>query len=373
MTRILHIVSGLGVGGAETVLTQLATALAIRGMPQHVVSLSGPAPLAGRLESRDVPLTRLDLARPAGLATALPRLVSLARRFRPDVIQGWMYHGDIASTLVHWATPGRRGRRLMWGIRCSDMDLERHAWLIRTEALLSRSPDIVVANSTAGADAHLEHNYRPRRLEVIANGVDTRRFLPDAVQRDAWRTKLDIPSGRRVAINVARVDPMKDHAGLIEAARQLHDLQLLLVGAGTEALDLPANVRALGVRDDVPALLNAADIIVSGSAFGEGFSNALAEGMSTGLVPVATDVGDARLIAGEVGTIVPPGDASALRDGLGALLALSDDAMVERGAAARMRIAGEFGLDRMIDRFAALYDTPTDVAPSASDPTPQHI
>lgn len=373
MTRILHIISGLGVGGAETVLTQLATALAARGMPQHVVSLSGTAPLAARLEADSIPLTRLDLARPAGLAAALPRLIGLTRRFRPDVIQGWMYHGDIVSTLVHWATPGRRNRRLMWGVRCSDMDLERHASLIRAEALLSRSPDIVVANSAAGAEAHLAHRYRPRRLEIIANGIDTGRFRPDAAQRDAWRAELGIPAGRRVAINVARVDPMKDHAGLLEAVRQLPDLSLLLVGAGTEALDLPANVRAFGVRDDVPALLNAADIIVSGSAFGEGFSNALAEGMSAGLVPVATDVGDARLIAGEAGTVVPPGRPDALRDGLGAMLALSDDVFAERSAAARMRIVDEFGINRMVERFAALYDGTVNVAATAPDPSPQRI
>lgn len=373
MTRILHIISGLGVGGAETVLTQLAAALAARDMPQHVVSLSGPAPLAARLEADAVPLTRLDLARPTGLATALPRLVGLTRRFRPDVIQGWMYHGDITATLVHWAAPGRRNRRLMWGVRCSDMDLDRHAKLIRAEAMLSRSPDIVVANSAAGADAHLAHKYKPRRLEIVANGIDTERFQPDASLRDAQRSALGIGADRRVAINVARVDPMKDHAGLLAAARQLPDLALLLVGAGTEVLDLPANVRALGVRDDVPALLNAADIIVSGSAFGEGFSNALAEGMSTGLVPVATDVGDARLITGPAGSVVPPGDPHALRDELAALLALADGDFAERRATARTHIVGEFGIDRMVDRFAALYRDPADAALAASDLSPQRI
>ena len=371
MTRVLHVISGLGVGGAETVLTQLATTLATRGMAQYVVSLSGAAPLASRLEAGGVPLMRLDLARTTGLAVALPRLIGLARRFRPDVVQGWMYHGDIVATLIHWVAPGRRNRRLMWGVRCSDMDLDRHASLIRTEALLSRSPDIIVANSAAGADVHLAHKYHPRRLEIVPNGIDTERFRPDATQRDAQRVALGIPAGQRVAINVARVDPMKDHTGLIDAVRQMPDLLLLLVGAGTEALDLPANVRALGVRDDIPALLNAADIIVSASAFGEGFSNALAEGMSTGLVPVTTDVGDARLIAGEVATVVPPGCPNALREGLGALLDLSDDTFAERSAATRTRIVDEFGIKRMVDRFAALYSETADVAAPAPDPSPQ--
>lgn len=355
------------------VLIQLAAALAARGMPQHVVSLSGTAPLAARLAADAVPLTRLDLARPAGFAAALPRLVGLNRRFCPDVIQGWMYHGDIAATFSHWLSPGRRNRRLMWGVRCSDMDLDRHASLIRTEALLSRAPEIVVANSAAGAQAHLAYKYRPRRLEIVANGIETERFRPDTALREAQRKALGIAAGQRVAINVARVDPMKDHAGLLDAVRQLPDLPVLLVGAGTETLDLPANVRALGVRDDIPVLLNAADIIVSGSAFGEGFSNALAEGMSAGLVPVATDVGDARDIVGPAGIVVPPRDPNALRDALYTLRALDDGAFAERRRAARARIVDEFGIDRMVDRFVALYSDPAGGMSATSDSSSQLI
>ena len=373
MTRILHVISGLGVGGAETVLIQLAGALAGRGMAQHVVSLSGTAPLAARLDAGGVPLTRLDLTRPVGLAGALPQLVGLTRRFRPDVIQGWMYHGDIVSTLVHRFAPGRCRRRLMWGIRCSNMDLDRHARLIRAEALLSRAPDIVVVNSAAGADAHLAHGYRPRRLEIIANGIDTGRFRPDAAQRAAQRKALGIADGRRVAINVARVDPMKDHAGLLAAVRELPDLLLLLVGAGTEALTLPDNARTLGVREDIPALLTAADIIVSGSAYGEGFSNALAEGMSAGLAPVATDVGDARLIVGEAGPAVPPGAPDALRAALSNVMALSDAELAERGATARAHIVDAFAIERMVERFADLYRDAAGTAQAASDPSAQRI
>ena len=371
MTRILHVISGLGVGGAETVLVQLAGALAGRGMAQHVVSLSGAAPLAARLECGGVPLTQLELTRPMGLAGALPQLISLTHRFRPDVIQGWMYHGDIVATLVHRFAPGRRHRSLMWGIRCSNMDLDRHARLIRAEALLSRTPDIIVANSTAGANAHLAHKYRPRRLEVIANGIDTDRFRPDTVQRVAQRRALGIADGRRVAINVARVDPMKDHAGLLAAVRELPELMLLLVGAGTEALDLPDNLRGLGVREDIPTLLTAADIIVSGSAFGEGFSNALAEGMSTGLAPVATDVGDARIIVGDTGPLLPPSDPDALRAALAGVMTLPESEIAARGAAARARIVGTFAIEHMVARFADLYCDAAEPAQAASDPSAQ--
>lgn len=355
MIRVLHVISGLGVGGAETVLAQLAPALAARGIDQHVVSLTGPGPFAERLAAAAIPLTLLDLRQAGGLAVALPRLIRLVRRFRPGILQGWMYHGDLAATFAHRLAGGRHARRLFWGVRCSDMDLARHARLIRIEALLSRLPDAIVANSAAGAAAHLAHGYRPRRLEIVANGIDTARFRPDAEARAAIRKALAIDPGRRVAIHVARVDPMKDHARLLEAFAGLPDVQLVLAGADTETLLLPPNARALGVRDDVPSLLAAADIAVSSSAFGEGFSNALAEGMSAGLAPVATDVGDTRLIVGDTGPVVPPRDAAALREAVRSVADTDDRELAARGLRARAQIVGRFAIEPMIDRFDALY------------------
>src|SRR5690606_18204571 len=135
--------------------------------------------------------------------------------------------------------------------------------LIRVGARLSGRPDVIVANSTAGVRAHLAHGYRPRRLEVIPNGIDTDRFRPDPAARADLRAALGLAPDARVAIHVARVDPMKDHASLLDAFRNLPEVALLLVGSGTQRLSLPPNAQALGRRDDVAALLSAADIIVS--------------------------------------------------------------------------------------------------------------
>ena len=105
---------------------------------------------------------------------------------------------------------------------------------------------------------------------------------------------------------------MKDQATFLAAMTQLPDLFALLVGAGTETLAATHNVVRLGRRNDVPRLFAAADFVVSSSRFGEGFSNALGEGMACGLPAVATDVGDAKLIVGDTGLVVPPGDPHAL-------------------------------------------------------------
>jgi glycosyltransferase involved in cell wall biosynthesis len=149
-------------------------------------------------------------------------------------------------------------------------------------------------------------------MEVIANGVDIERFKPEPAPRAAVRCELGIAADAVVIAHVARVNQMKDHASMLTALAELPEVTALLVGAGTENLPPWPNAHRLGRRDDVERLLNAADIVVSSSAFGEGFANVLAEGMACGLPAVATDVGDACAIVGDSGLIVPAQDPQAL-------------------------------------------------------------
>jgi glycosyltransferase involved in cell wall biosynthesis len=118
-------------------------------------------------------------------------------------------------------------------------------------------------------------------------------------------------------------------------------------------------VIGLGERSDIPRLLAAADLVVSSSAYGEGFSNAIAEGMACGLVPVTTDVGDARDIVGETGEVVKPGEPEALSRAMARVLALDPEVRMARGGEARGRIERLYSLDKAADRFVAIYrDTP---------------
>ncbi len=158
-----------------------------------------------------------------------------------------------------------------------------------------------------------------------------------------------------VLAHIARVDPMKDHESFLRAMAKLPEFRALLIGAGTETLPPAANILRLDRRDDVPRLLAAADFIVSSSAFGEGFSNAIAEGMACGLPAVATDVGDAREIVGDIGLVVPPRDPAALAAAIRTLAGESAQARAARARRARDRIGARFPLDRAVENFRALY------------------
>ena len=354
MIDVLHVISGLGTGGAETMLVQLAGALRARGLSQHVVSLSAHDALAGDLRAAGVELT-VGGARSVAALPAAIRLLRAVNALRPRVLQGWMYHGNLAASLGHALCPGRRGRKLFWNLRASNMDAQRYGRLIRMSALASRRVDVVVANSQAGIDFHRAHGFRPKRFELIANGIDTEKFRPDAAARKEVRAALGIPDDAVVVLHVARVDAMKDHGNFLAAMAQLPQAIGVMVGAGTPDLPIPPNLRALGARRDAARLYAAGDIVVSSSAFGEGFSNVIAEGMSAGLVPVATDVGDARRIVGDSGWVVPPRDAQALAAAIGEAAALPAPERASRGLAARARIAANFTLAKAVEDFARLY------------------
>lgn len=356
--RVLHVITGLGTGGAERALTRLVLAQPPAARPVAVVSLSAGGRYAKILRDAGIELIELGMRPGRPSAAGLVRLVRAIRRRRPEIVQSWMYHADLAALVALALTGRRRWTRLYWGVRCSDMDPRAYSLgariVVRLCALLSGRPDAVIANSVAGRDHHLGIGYRPRAFPVIDNGIDPAPFAPDPARRRAARDELGLAADAVVVALVARVDPMKDHATFLAAFARVHGATALLIGAGTEALPEAPGVHRLGERGDIPRLLAAADILASSSAFGEGFSNALVEGMAAGRAVVATDVGDSKRILGDTGLTVPPRDPAALA---AALQSLIDDPArrAALGAAARRRVEAEFTLDRARAAWAAFY------------------
>jgi glycosyltransferase involved in cell wall biosynthesis len=357
---ILHVIPSLHTGGAEHMLAALVSAdRRGRLISSEVAVLIGGGELAAPIRAAGVPVHELGMAHAAQLPAALARLVALIRRTKPVAIQSWLYYAD-ALSLWALALSGRRAAtRLYWGVRCSDMDQSKYSralrWAITACARASGRPDAVVANSFAGRDVHLRLGYAPHAFPVIPNGVDTRRFRPDAGLRTKIRTELGLRETGSVVIHVARVDPMKDHDSLIRVAAACPEIRFLAVGRGTQALAAPPNLLALGQRSDMPAVYAAADFALSTSAFGEGFPNVIGEAMATALPVIATDVGDSVMIVGDTGLVVPPRDSQALTLALRTLASEADDQRHERGRHSRTRIETAFSLDRAVAAFDALH------------------
>jgi glycosyltransferase involved in cell wall biosynthesis len=360
---VLHVIPGLHTGGAEHALAALVTAKRTQPFSQIVVDLMGTTLGDGAptqiVRAAGVPVYQFGGQTAFDLPIILFRLARLIRKLRPIAIQSWLYYADLASLWALDLSGQRATTRLYWGIRSSDMDQSHYrralAWTIRACAKRSARPDAVVANSFAGRDVHRGLGYRPRAFPVIPNGIDTQRFRPDAPARARMRAQLGLADDKPLVIHVARVDPMKDHASLVSVAAALPDIHFVAVGTGTDSINAPTNLTALGIRRDMPNVYTAADLLLSTSIFGEGFPNAVVEAMACGIPVVATDVGDSHRLIEDTGAIVSPRDITAMVAAISRILAEPEANRCARASAARKRIEGRYSLDRMVSTFDALH------------------
>lgn len=217
----------------------------------------------------------------------------------------------------------------------------------------------IVANSKAAGDAVVEEGLDLRRILVIPNGVDAEAY---AVERH--------PRTVRAIITVANLRAEKRHDVLLNAAQQLlaagHDLHFQIVGDGplretlerdVAARNLSGRVSFLGHRDDVPALLAAADAYVLCSD-SEAFPNGVLEAMAAGLPVVATAVGGLPNLVthGTTGVLVSPGDPRALAEAIDGLV--RDEHQAWRiGHEAQQQVRAGYSFDAMVRGFEALYET----------------
>lgn len=356
---VMHVITGLYTGGAERMLSHLVLRERAAGSKLSVVSLLAGGRTFERLVSAGISVADLGMSRGRPSIAALFRLAALIRRERPDVIQSWMYHADLVATLALLLSGRRRQTRLCWGVRCSNMDVRRYGRgldiVIDACSWISGVPDVVIANSNEGRVFHERLGYRPRRFIVIDNGTDTDLFRPRPEARAAWRRKLGIGEDAPVVASLGRLDPMKDYDTFLEALDLLPGVTAMAIGEGTESLPAREGLHRLGERSDVPELLAAADVMVSTSAFGEGFSNAIVEAMATGVPVVATNVGDARRIIGDTGFVVPTRSPLAVAQAVRTILEETPAQKVERAARVRRRVVDNFSLERAAEAFESVY------------------
>jgi glycosyltransferase involved in cell wall biosynthesis len=371
LTRVLHIISGLEIGGAEMMLLKLLTA-SRSSWDSVVVSLKDEGRIGSAIRQLGVPLECLGLRTFSPDPRLFLSLRRTVKKFRPQIIQGWMPHGNFASSIAQVAS--RVPAAVIWNVRMTldDVDGEKATTmgLIRLGAFFSRHPDAIIYNSQSGAEQHEKIGYRSAVRAVISNGFDCDIFRPDEPARCEIRKELDVRSGEVLIGLVARYHPMKDHAGFLEAASLVSakhpESRFLLIGKSLgdgnstirdliEKMGLARRVILLGERTDTPQLTAALDIACSSSAWGEGFSNSVGEAMACGVPCVVTRVGDSAFLVGETGMSVPPRSPEAFATAIAQLIYAGSAKRKELGLAARNRIESEFSLPKIALRYDDLY------------------
>lgn len=371
--RLAFVIGEMTVGGAEMMLWKLVSRLDRTRFEPLVVALSGRTDsMRTRFEAIDTPCLVIGMRSRTDFIPLL-RLPALLRECRPDLLQGWMYYGNLAATFVApFIRPCKPA--VLWSIRgtlnlAQERRLSKYA--IRLGAALSSLPRRIINNSKTSAIEHEQRlGYRPENRVVVPNGFDTDVFRPREDARAAIRGELGIPPDAVVIGLIGRYHPMKDHETFIRAAALVNakhaHVYFVLAGEDVDAANdalqslivehgLGAKIRLLGPRDDMERVTAALDVAASSSCAGEGFSNVIGEAMSCGVPCVATDVGDAAFIMGETGKVVVPGDAAALAGALLHMIELGGEARRELGRRAREIIIERFSLDAVVRRYEALY------------------
>ena len=371
--KIIYIITELNIGGAEIMLYKLLSEMDQVRFSPIVISLMDRGTFGDQITALGIPVYTIGLKQGKPTPTKIWRLIHLIRQLKPDLIQGWMYHGNLAAWLARFSLFNKVP--VLWSIHHSINSLasekQMTSIIIRFSSNISKFVNEIVFVSKKSKIQHESLGYCSSKNSVIPNGFDLEAFKPSLEAKASVRAELHLPEETLLIGLICRFHPMKDHANFLKAAAILSEncSNCHFVLAGTDInmensvlynlvqdLGLCKKVHFLGERRDMPRITAALDIATSSSAYGEAFPLVLGEAMACGVPCVATDVGDSSWIIDCTGKIVPPRNPQALAEGWQELIELGAEGRKNLGQQARERIIANFSLKYVVNKFESLYE-----------------
>lgn len=362
--RIVYLLTSLGVGGAEKQALAVAERMASRG---HAVRILVLMPRLDEEWPTAIHTIHLDVRKtPWSVFGGFKRGRAFMRDFQPDLVHSHCFHSNILARVLRFFGP-------KFVVLSTVHNVYEGGW---SRMMAYRLTDGLSSRTVAVSDAAAERFIRlkavpAQKCTVILNGIDVDGFVPDAARGASMRAAMEIATGNATFIwlAVGRIAPAKDYPNLLRAFAGVRaekpNAQLWIAGdargdqkmpleALAKELQIDGAVRWLGLRRDMPALFDAADAFVSGSAW-EGMPLAVGEAMCMAKPVVVTDVGGVLELVGDGGVVVPPNNFGALADAMIAIMRLSSDALAARGRTARERILCCFSMDATAETWELLY------------------
>ncbi|MGN6726028.1 MAG: glycosyltransferase [Tepidisphaeraceae bacterium] len=390
--NVVHIINSFEHGGAESMLCDLVTYADRQRFRTAVISLIDDLTVAGPVVRARVPMEIIGLRPPVPSPAAIARLWRCLHRHQPDVVHCWMDHSNLIGGLVARACTSAK---IIWAVHHSQHDAGVAKLTTRRTGgagarLCRHLADGIVYCSQASHDAYRRAGFSANRAKVIPNGFDVSRFRVDPSAPGWLRESLGLTPRTKLIGIAARFNPQKDFPTFFAAAgrlaQQREDVAFVVCGAGLDDGNaelsslirnhhLNGRVHLLGPRRDMPRIYAGLDVLTL-SSITEAFPLVLGEAMACGTLCAATDVGDAALIIGDTGRIVPPRQPDLLAAAWHALLELPPEDRAAASTAARQRIAERFEIgaiartyeDFYLEVLAASASTPFATASSATPP-----
>jgi len=369
------VITDLFTGGAERQLVELLARLHPLHISAKVVSLSGPGSMSEEISKIGIHVEHLMINESLAFwPKAMARIALIARRFQPDLIQGWMYHGNLGAFLAYRFWPRSK---VLFSIRQSLYDIGKEKKMtgrvIHVNAKLSNRCAAVIYNSFISCSHHENIGFARDKSMIVPNGFDVEKFHPDEEARVSVRKEIGVSPDALLIGFISRYHPLKGHDVFFKAARLLAErrsnVHFLLAGKGVVATSPPFSdwlkhpqyssvinrFHLLGERKDIPRLTAALDIATLPS-LGEAFPNVVGEAMSCAVPCVATAVGDVPRILGDTGIIIPPLDVNSLVKAWEYLLALPVTERRRLGKSARNRIVSQYAIDSVVEKYVSIYE-----------------
>jgi glycosyltransferase involved in cell wall biosynthesis len=370
--NLLYITTGLSIGGAEKMLFNLLAKIDRDRFQPSVISLIDRGFFGDRLEALNIPVYAIGMEPGKPTPDALWRLRQKFKAIRPDLVQGWMYHGNLAAQLG--ASTNVSQVPIIWSIHHSIASLQAEKittqLIIKLGAFSGKYTSKIAFVSQKSQSQHEAIGYPADKSCVIPNGFDLTSFQPSVAAKQSVRQELNLPEDCFLIGKFARYHPMKDHANFLKAAalllKDFPEVRFLMAGTDIddgntnltqliENLKIGDRVYLLGERQDMPRLTAALNLATSASAYGEAFPLIIGEAMSCGVPCIVTDIGDSAWIVGETGRIVLPQNESALAEAWKELIVLNEEQKSILATAARNRIMASFSLEAVVNQYEQLY------------------
>ena len=352
--KILFVITGRGLGGAEQVVVTLANQLMAKG---HQIKI---AYLRGEVVVRPHPkieLINLGFKSVKNFIKAFKYLKRIIQEFKPDVVHAHLFHACLFARLVRITQPMPR---LVCTAHSKAIGGTARAWLYRATDDLSD----INTNVSEEATAHFieQKVFSKQRSCTVTNGIDTQKFNFEPNQRRKLRQKFGL-TNETVFMAVGRFNEAKDYPNLIDAFLQLkqqNNIKLYIIGDGKLRPQLESkiqghsNIMLLGARDDVAHLLCMSDIFVLSSAW-EGFGLVVAEAMSCERVVIATDCGGVKEVLDQTEWLVPPQNSKLLSEKMQQAVQLGTYQKQQIGQQNRERVIKHYSVERMLNQWLEIY------------------
>lgn len=353
--KILYVITGLGVGGAEKVVAELADQMLKRGHQVKIAYLKGEAIVCP--QSSEIELVYLGFENLKSFRCAYQNYKKILENFQPDVVHAHMVHANIFTRVsrtfipvpklictAHNSNEGGKLRMLAYKFTNHLSDLNTNVSNEASKSLIAK-----------GA-------FNKNNLTTVYNGIDLKKF-------DRKDSICKLNSNVINFICVGRFNEQKDYPNLFRAISLLKDkvpdlkFKFSIVGDGElrsdlevliESLNIKKYVELLGKRSDIPDLLNAADFFILPSKH-EGLPTVVIEAMACHTFVIATDCGGSAEIMGNTGILVPIQNSQALSDAILHSLSIDMDLVEINNKKARQRVENLFSLDRSINKWLELY------------------